>query len=288
MAYTTPNIGILHAKDFSSNRYIHRRAQLTVGGSGIGGGATGTASLAVPIPCPGRLVAITYGKQNLTDSLAGAPVAATSGALVVKAETTAGVQIFTDADISSVPSTVSPLPVGTTAKDEGNAATAATDAFSGGFPVRGGVFLSIASGTDTEVILVDMWFRLCTYVKLSLSSQSGADGSGAVTRFVPIGNAGVLAAIAIDYTSMPVTTDLVIKPDSTNGVAIFTNTDTATDLVPTLLGKPGADEGIAATAATDGTECANAFKTGLFFSVAQADAFTTGDEAIVVECWIDD
>jgi hypothetical protein len=26
----------------------------------------------------------------------------------------------------------------------------------------------------------------------------------------------------------------------------------------------------------------------LFFSVAEADAFTTGDEKIVIECWIDD
>jgi hypothetical protein len=286
MAYTTPNIGVLHAKDFSSNRYIHRRAQLTVGSAAIGGGSTGTASLAVPIPCPGRLVAINYGKQNLTDSLGGAPVAATSGALVVKAETTAGVQIFTDADISSVPT--SALPVGTTAIDEGGAASAATDAFSGGFPVRSGVFLSISSGTDGEVIYVDMWFRLCTYVKLSLSSQSGADGSGAVTRYVPIGNAGTLAAIAVDYTSMPATTDLLIKADATTGVTLFSKANNATDIVPSLLARPGADEAINASAATDGTESGYVFKQGLFFDVAQADAFTTGDEAIVIECWIDD
>lgn len=286
MAYTVPNTSIIRPWTKTKRRYVHRSMRLEVGGAGKGGGATTTASDTIDIPCPGRLVAISYGKKNATDATAGAPVAATGGALVLKAETTAGVQIWTDGDISSV-NTV-PLPLGTTAADEGGAATAATDAFSGGFPVRGGVFGSITGGTDTEVIYVDMWFRLCTYVKLSLSSQSGADGSGAVTRFVDLGGPGVLSALAVDYTSMPATTDLLIKNDSTNGMTLFTRSNSNTDLAPTLLGRPGADEAIAATAATDGTESGNAFKRGLFFDVAQADAFTTGDEAIVVECWIDD
>jgi hypothetical protein len=286
MAYTLPNTGIIRPWNVSKNRYIHRSMVLTVGGSGKGGGTTGTASDVVSIPCPGRLVAISYGKQHATDKLAGAPVAATGGALVLKAETTAGAQIWTDGDISSV--NTAPLPVGTTAKDEGNAATAATDAFSGGFPVRQGVFGSITGGTDGEIIYVDMWFRLCTWVKLELSSQSGADGAGAVTRSVPLGNAGVLSAIAVDYQNMPATTDLLIKNDSTDGMTLFTNTSSATDILPTLLGRPGADEAIAATAATDGTESGNAFKTGLFFSVGEADAFTSGNEKIVIECWIDD
>jgi len=287
MAYTTPNTGII--RPWSSRhhrRYIHRRIQLTVGGSGIGGGATTTASDTIKVP-PSRLVGITYGKQNTTDSEAGAPVAATSGALVIKAESTAGVQIFTDADISSVPATP-PLPVGTAAVDEAGGATAATDAFGGGFPIRGGVFASISSGTDTEVIYVDLWFRLCTYVKLDLTSQSGADGSGAVTRLVDLGGAGTLAALAIDYQNMPATTDLLIKADSTNGTTLFTRSNSATDLAPSLLGRPGADEAINATAATDGTESGYFFKRGLFFDVAQADAFTSGDERIIVECWIDD
>ncbi len=287
MAYTLPNTGIMRPWNYSKNRYIHRRIQLTVGGSGKGGGATGTASDTLGIPCPGRLIGITYGKQNLTDSLSGAPVAATGGALVLKAETTAGVQIFTDADISSVPATP-PLPVGGAAIDEGAAATAATDAFSGGFPIRSGVFASITGGTDGEVIFVDCWFRLTTWVKLELSSQSGADGAGAVTRSVPLGNAGTLAAIAVDYQNMPATTDLLIKADNTNGTTLFTRTSSATDIVPSLLGRPGADEAINATAATDGTESGYLFKQGLFFSVAEADAFTTGDEKIVIECWIDD
>ena len=117
MAYTLPNTGIIRPWNVSKNRYIHRRMQLTVGGSGKGGGSTGTASDTIDIPGPGRLVAITYGGPNTTDSLSGAPVALTTGALTLKAETTAGVQIFTDADLSSVPTTP-PVPVGTTALDE--------------------------------------------------------------------------------------------------------------------------------------------------------------------------
>ncbi len=287
MAYTLPNTGIIRPWTKSKNRIIHRRAQLTVGGSGIGGGSTGTASLTVGIPTPGRLIGITYGKQNLTDSLSGAPVAATGGALVIKAETTAGVQIFTDADISSVPTTP-PLPVGTTAVDEAGAATAATDAFSGGFPIRGGVFCSISGGTDTEVIFVDMWFRLCTYAHVDLVAQAGADGTGTVTRFLNIGNAGSLAAIAIDYQNTPATADLLIKADNTNGTTLFTRSNSNTDLAPSLLGRPGADEAIAATAATDGTEGGYFFKQGLFFDLAQTDIFTGGNEITVVECWIDD
>jgi hypothetical protein len=287
MAYTTPNAGIIRPWNKRKNRYIHRKLLLTVGGSGDGGGATTTASGLVSIPCPGRLVAISYGAPNATHN-EGVPGALTSGALVLKAETTAGAQVWTDGDLSSVSSSSRPVPIGTTSLDEGAAATAATDGFSGGFPVRQGVFASITSGTDTEVCEIDMWFRLCTYVKLDLVAQSGADGTGAVTRFVDLGNAGVLAAIAIDYQNTPNTADLLIKADSTNGPTLHSRADSNTDLVPTLLGSPGADEAINATAATDGTECGLAFRRGLFFDLAQTDIFTGGNEHTIVECWIDD
>lgn len=286
MAYTTPNTGIIRPWWYSKNRYIHRSIVLTVGGAGKGGGSTGTASDTVGIPCPGRLVAISYGKANLTDKQAGAPVAATGGALVLKAETTAGVQIWTDGDISTVNTIVNPI--GTTAVNSANGATAATDGFSGGFPVRGGVFASITGGTDTEVIYVDCWFRLCTYLKVDLVAQAGADGTGTVTRFVPLGNAGVLAAIAIDYQNTPATADLLIKNDSTNGMTIFSRPNSQTDLAPSLLGAVGKDEAINASAATDGTECGNGFKNGLFFDLAQTDIFTGSNEHTIVECWIDD
>ena len=282
MAYTLPNTGILRPWNFSKNRYVHRRAVLTVGGSGKGGGATTTASDSVSIPCPGRLVSILYGAPA-DDYAAGA--ALTGGALVVKAETAAGVQIWTDGDISSVPTI--PLPVGTTALDQGAAATAATDGFSGGFPVRKGVFLSLTGGTDTEVLVVDMLFRLCTWVKLDLYPV-GADGSAVVTRSVPLGNAGVLSAIAVDYINQPATTDILIKADGTSGMILHSRASSQTDLGPTLLGSPGADEAINATAATDGTECGLMFRNGLFVDVAQGDGQTSGNEHLLIEMWIDD
>lgn len=278
MAYTLPNTGIIRPWDRSKNRYIHRQLRLTIA-------ADGTATGSVSIPCPGRLVTVMYGGPNATDSL-GVGAALTGGAVVLKAETTAGVQIWTDADLSSV--STKPIPVGTTAYDEAKNATAATDGFSGGFPVRQGVFASVSGGTENEVLVLDMWFRLCTWVKLELISQSGADGSGAVTRKIPLGNAGVLSALAIDFQNEPSTTDIVIYADSANGPALFTLTSSNTDIAPSLLGSVGADEAINATAATDGTECGNAFKKGLYIAVAQADAFTSGNEKIVMELWIDD
>lgn len=278
MAYTLPNTGIIRPWDHSKNRYIHRQLRLTIA-------ADGTASGSVSTPAPARLVAVMYGAPDTTESL-DVGGALTGGALVLKAETTAGVQIFTDAALNGV--TTRPVPVGTTAVDEGRAATAATDGFSGGFPVRNGVFASISGGTENEVLVVDLYFRLCTWVKLELSSQTGADGSGAVTRSIPLGNAGVLSALALDFQNMPVTTDVTIKADSANGPTLFTGTSSATDLAPSLLGAPGADEAAGASAATDGTESGNAFKTGLYVAVAEADAFTSQDEKIVVELWIDD
>lgn len=289
MAYTLPNTGIMRPWNYSKNRYIHRRVTLTVGGAGQGGGSTGTASDSVSIPCPGRLIAVAYGQPNATDSLGTLGSSLTNGALSIKAETTAGVEIFADSDISG--EVTSPKPVGTTAIDETAAATAATDGFSGGLPVRSGVYIALTGATDTEVVQIDMWFRLCTYVKGELVAQSGADGAGAVTRTIPLGNAGVLSAIALDYQNQPTTTDIVVKADTVNGATLFVNhaTGSNTDQAPTLIGRPGMDEtNSGATAATDGTESANAFKTGLYIGVAEANAFTSSDEKIVFELWIDD
>lgn len=283
MAYTLPNTGIIRPWNVKKHkRYIHKRIILTVGGSGKGGGSTGTASDTIDCP-PGRIVAMRYGAPAAI-GVAGA--ALTGGALVVKAETTAGVQIWTDGAIQSVPTVWQP--VGTTAIDEGNAATAATDGFSGGFPIRGGIFASISGGTDTEVMYVDMLVRLTTYVKLDLVSQSGADGTGAVTRYVDLNGPGVLSAIAVDYQNMPATTDILIKADSTSGMTLFSAANTVTDIAPSLLGRPGLDEAINASAATDGTECGMGFERGLFVDVAQADIFTGANEHIILEMWVDD
>ena len=269
MAYTLRNNGRI--KPPNGSRIVHRVLRMTLDGSGAASGL-------VSIPSPGRLIAMKYHAADGSSAL-------TNGALVVKAETTAGVQIFTDADLSSVKTT--PAPVGTTALDEGNAATAATDGFSGGFPVRSGVFVSVASGTEAEVLHVHMWFKLCEYVHVDLVAQSGADGTGAVTRTINFNHAGILSAIAIDYQNVPNTTDIVIKADSSTGPTLYTRSNSNTDLGPTLLGSPGMDEAAAATAATDGTECANAFSRKLYIDVAQTDIFTSGNEKIVMELWID-
>jgi hypothetical protein len=284
MAYTVPSARIIRPWNLKGRRrYGIYSASLNVGGTDGESGATystGTANKTLKVP-PGRIVGVQFGKRTAAETYANA----TSGTLVSKAESTAGVQIFTAAATSAYDGF---KPLGTAAVDEGRAATAATDGFSGGFPIRGGIFTSISSGTDGERVTVDYLVRHCTYVRATLTATSGADGAGACTYTLPLGGPGVLAAVALDFTAMPATTDITIKNDDTNGTALFTSTNSATDLAPSLVGRPGADEGGAATAATDGTEAANAFHSALFITMAEADAFTTGDETVIVELWIDD
>jgi len=276
MAYTAPNRGLIRPWDLRKNRYVHRKAVMTVSGT--------TASAHVTIPGPGRLIAIQYGKVSTGPEVYAN---ATSGALVIKADSADGVQIWTDGDLSSAQD--GPVALGTTAVDEARGATAATDGFSGGFPVRGGVALSISSGTAAEVIVVDMLFRLCTYAQVRLR-PTGSAGSATDTVTLNLGNAGVLAALAIDFgASVPATADLTIYADDASaGTALFTSTNSATDLAPSLLGAPGKDEAIGATAATDGTECGNMFKKKLLVKIAQGDPFTTAGNDTLVELWIDD
>jgi hypothetical protein len=274
MAYTLLNKGVVHPP--RGPRYIHRRAVLNP----IGGAGSSVATATVPTPCAARLIAyeIDYTSQAATTDI------------LFKADTTAGVTIKT---ILNVNTDISLKPLGTTAIKSDAAVTSAVDAFSGGFPVRSGVFIDVAQADDSSAgnksIVVDLYFRLCSHVQLEMVAQSGVDGSAVATKFLPLNRCGSLAAVALDYQNMPATTDLIIKADSTSGLQLFINhaTGSNTDLAPTLVGRAGEDEGVAVTAATDGTEGANMFKTGLFFDMAQADAFTSGDEKIVVECWID-
>jgi hypothetical protein len=249
-------------------RYVWRDVTTTPVGSN--GSAAATAQ--VGIPHPGRLIAI-----KTTAS------ATQAGTLVIKRDTTDGVQIWTDGDISS---DVALSPVGTTNIAEDAAAAAATDGFSGGFPVVSGVHLTYASA-NAVAHTVRMLFRLCTYAVVDLVAQSGADGSGVVTKFLNLGGPGVLTALQVDYQNEPSTTDILIKADSTDGDTLFTRTSSLTDIAPKLLGSPGVDEAINVTAATDGTEAGSGFHRGLFFDVAQANAFTSSDERIIIEIWAD-
>lgn len=286
MAYTTPNIGLIRPwQSKGRRRYGIYSASMLVGGSDDAGGtfATTTANKTIKVP-PGRIVGVQYGKRTAAETYA----AATSGALTTKAESTAGVQIFTDAALTSVQDGFAP--VGTTAVDEGRAATAATDGFSGGFPIRGGIFSSIASGTDGERIVVDYLVRHTTYAKVFLRAV-GSAGSATASYVLDLGGPGVLAAVAVDFGSaLPAaTTDLTITADdATTGTALFTSTNSVTDLAPSLIGRPGLDEAVNVTAATDGTEACNGFKKLLIVKIDQTDAYAGATTDTLVELWIDD
>jgi hypothetical protein len=54
------------------------------------------------------------------------------------------------------------------------------------------------------------------------------------------------------------------------------------------LGRPALDEVNTAAFTVDGVEGGSCFRRGLFIDMAQADIFTTGDETIIVELWIDE
>jgi hypothetical protein len=254
-------------------RIIHRQAILRP--EGADGSAVATALIGCP---PGRIVglAVDYQNQPATTDI------------VIKADSSTGTTIFTR---TSSATDIVPSPVGTTSLDETGAATAATDGFSGGFPVRAAVYIDVAQGdgqtSGDELIIVDLWIKLSRYERIELVAQSGADGTGAVTRTVNLNGAGCLAAVAVDYQNTPATADLLIKADDTNGQTLFTRTSSQTDLAPTCIGRPGLDEANGATAATDGTEGGAFFKRGLFLDLAETDIFTSGNEKTIVELWID-
>lgn len=270
MAYTTPNQKLIFPP--KGNRYLYKKVFLRP--TGADGSAVATKQVWTP---PGRIIALatTYANQPATTDT------------LIKADNTSGVTLYTAADATNITA----RPVGTTAFDEGHAATAATDGSSGGFPIRSGFFVDIAQGdgqtSGDETVTIDVWIRLCTYLKMDLVAQSGADGTGAVTRFVDLHGPGTLSAYTIDYQNTPATADLLIKADATGGLTLVSRANSQTDAAPGALGRPGADEALNAVAATDGTESGNVFKRGLFFDVAQTDIFTGLNERIIVECWID-
>jgi hypothetical protein len=275
MAYALMNKGITRPP--KGKRYVHRRVVLRP----VGADGSAVATEQVRLPCAARLVALSIDYQNQP---------ATTD-LLIKADTTNGVTIFTRANSATdLAQTAIAAPglhsTRTTVVDQGIHQGA------GGFPVRGGVFIDVAQGdgqtSGDEQIIVDLFFRLCTFAQITLVAQSGADGTGAVTRTVDLQGAGVLAAVALDFQNMPVTTDVLIKADDTNGATLFDSTSSLTDVAPTALVSTAVDEGGAATADTDAGEGGLAFKRGLFIDVAQADIFTSGDEKIIAELWIDE
>lgn len=276
MAYALVNKGLTRPP--RGKRYIHRRVRITTTGSA--GSAVGTAQVSTG---PGRIVALAV------DYHASAP--ATTD-LLIKADTTAGVTLFTNSNSAT---DIALSPVGTTAVDETRAATQGAgsvtqlDATSGGFPIRAGFFVDIAQcDALTDAVIVDVWVRLCTFYQATLVSQTGADGTGAESLTLPLQGAGNLAAVALDFQNMPATSDITIKADDTNGVALFTSTNSATDLAPSCLGRPAIDEVNTAAFTVDGVEGGSCFRSGLFIDMAQADIFTSSNEKVIIELWIDD
>ena len=251
---------------------VHRRVELRP--VGADGSAVATYTLGTG---PGivRALAIDYQNQPATTDL------------LIKADNLNGATIFTRANSAT---DLALSPVGTTAVDEGRAATAATDAFDGGFPVRAGLYFDVAQGdgqtSGDERIIIDVYFQRVNLIQRRLRPL-GADGSAVVTDTVRLNRAGNIIALAIDFQNQPVTTDVTIKADDTTGTTLFTSTNSATDRAPSLLGRSGVDEAGAVTAATDGTSSGNFFKTGIFIDVAQGDGQTGGDELIVVEFWVE-
>jgi len=118
----------------------------------------------------------------------------------------------------------------------------------------------------------------------------GADGSAAITFSLRTGPA-IIRFLAVDYISQPASTDLTITNSAAGvaGVALLTLTDTNTDVPAKPVSMTaGVDEAGAALAATDGSAGGYPVSDGLFFTVAQGDGQTTGDEAIIVDVWYEE
>lgn len=76
--------------------------------------------------------------------------------VTIKADSSTGQTLFT---VTNSATDIDPKPVGMPGVDEGNAALAATDASSGGFPFSTGLYVSVAqSDALTDAVQVDVWY----------------------------------------------------------------------------------------------------------------------------------
>lgn len=262
-------------KFWSDPRVFHRRIRVTTTGSA--GSATGLGYEPLP-PC--RLTHVKFDFH--------ASAAATTDTLLKVDGLSDGSTGTTVLTLTNTVTDIGISPLGQpSAVDEGRAATAATDGVEGGVFIKNGIAVTVAQGDAlTDCVIVDLWFERLRLELVTLVAQSGADGAGVVTRTLPLNGAGNLLGLQFDYQNTPATADVIIKADSTSGETIFTTSNSQTDFGPVALGIPGIDEANGAVAATDGIGGGGVFRTGLFFDVAQTDAFTSGDEKILVYCWI--
>lgn len=270
-----PTTAVRADRLYTQPRVFHRQARITTTGSA--GSATGSAY--IPLP-PGR---ITHVKVDYHAS-----AAATTDTVFKVDGLSDG---STGTTILTLTNTVTDIPIRAlgqpAAVDEGNAATAATDGVEGGAFVKNGLSIAVAQGDAlTDCVIVDIWYERLRLETVELIAQSGADGTGAVTRTLDMNGAGNLIGVQFDYQNTPATADVVIKADGSSGDTIFTATNSNTDFGPSAIGIVGIDEGNAAAAATDGMGGGHVFKRNLYFDVAQSDIFTSGNEKIVVYCWV--
>lgn len=260
-------------KFYQDPRVIHRRVTITTVGSD--GSAVGETY--IPLPA-GRITHVAV--DHSSGQAATTDVVLTSDGL--SDGSTGKVWLTVDDSATDIAAKA----IGTTAGDEAFAASAATDAIEGGLFVKNGLHIDVHDADGGETTTVDIWLEKLRYEVVELVAQSGADGSAVVTRTLKTNGAGNLLGIQVDYQNTPATADLVIKADSTSGATLLTRTSSQTDIGPLAVGGPGGDETNAASAATDGLAGGFVFTTGLFFDVAQSDAFTSGNEKIVVHLWI--
>lgn len=255
-------------------RVIHRRVLLTPAGSA----GSAVAEVFVPTP-PGRVTHV--GIDYVGTAAATTDVVLTADGL---SDGSTGTAFFTVDDNAT---DIAPRPLGSpSATDEARNATAATDGTEGGRYVKTGVHIDIHDADPNEAIAVEFWLEVLRYEVVELVAQAGADGTGTVTRSLPLNGAGNLVGLQVDFQNTPATADLLIKANDTNGATLFTSTSSQTDFGPSALGHVGGDETNAAVAATDGIGGGAVFSRGLFFDVAQTDIFTGGNEKIVVHLWI--
>lgn len=259
---------------YETPRVLHRAVTLVPAGSA----GSAVAEAFVPTP-PGRVthVAIDY----VGTAAATTDVVLTADGL---SDGSTGTAFFTVDDNAT---DIAPRPIGSpAATDEARNATAATDGTEGGRFVKTGVHIDIHDADPNEAIKVEFWLERLRYDVTELVAQSGADGTGVVTRTLNMNGAGNLIGIHVDFQNTPATADLLVKADNTDGYTILTSTSSQTDFGPVAIGQVGGDETNAAVAATDGIGGGGVFRRGLFFDVAQTDIFTGGNEKIVVHTWV--
>lgn len=123
-----------------------RKHRITLTTTGSAGSAVATSTLTLGRPGFVRAIKVDYH--------ASAP--ATTD-LVIKADSASGATLFTN---TSSATDIAAKPVAMPGIDEANAATAATDVGSGGWPFGTGLYFDVAqSDALTGAVVVDVWLE---------------------------------------------------------------------------------------------------------------------------------